>query len=156
MTRYIRQKNDFDCAPVAIVNAIRWNGLTTPSLKTIRTKCKTDKEGTYTTLFQKTLREYLPKSSRLQSPSLLSVDSYLNFGRAVILSHSYTRNDGIEESHYTLCIGYESVLKFKPNDYILVNDVNRLDGEIITPTVSVKSRSEFGEMIYSDFEVWLI
>ena len=50
-TNFIVQKNGFSCGAVAVINALKWSGAKvsyTKFYKKVVKKCKTDKNGTYT------------------------------------------------------------------------------------------------------------
>jgi len=158
MTRYLKQRNDFSCGPTTIINAMRWLGIKTSrnDLRLITKECKTSKDGTWPEDFERVLEKYIPRNMYIDDLSFMYLNHYLAFNRAVILSYSYTPDDGIEDGHYTLCIGN------KNEKYIMVNDICTRDGEIIKPTVSLKTKQDMSEILYytdideKHTDAWLI
>ena len=155
MTRYLRQKDEFHCGPVAIINAMKWVGINASArshLNQLSKECGTDKYGTYPQRFGRVLSKYV-RAHYWERPFTPGLKNHLSFGRAFVLGHSFVRNDDIVESHYTLCIGRDS------GGYIMVNDVHTYNGEIIKPTVCYKGDAQFKEMVYGNpirAEAWLI
>lgn len=142
--RYLKQRDEFRCGPIAIINAMKWLKMKASAhsyLKQICEECNTDREGTAPVRFGKILPKYI-RAHYVEEPVLIALDNYLNMGRAFILGYSYARDDGVIEEHYTLCIGKDS------EGYIMVNDVHTGSGKIIETTVSRKSRNQLKEMVY--------
>ena len=57
--RYCKQRNDFECAPIAILNALKWSGVrvTLNDVAEIRKVCKTNRHGTYSKYFRRELKK---------------------------------------------------------------------------------------------------
>lgn len=153
----MRQQDTFRCGPVAIINALKWNGHLVKSkdmLSDISIRCKTDRHGTAPNDFGKVLRQYFKSTIHIIKPTMKILDQHVELGRAVVVGHSYTAYGEYDE-HYTLCIDRTNSLG--DIKYKMVNDVNTETGEIIKPTVCYKSSYQMRTMIKSqEAEIWLI
>jgi len=136
--RYLRQRDNFRCGPVAILNALKWaypygcDGLMFTKanhLWSICKICKTDNYGTDSDDFHGTLRAYFPYVRRVFSPTVAQINRHLGYSRPLILGHSYTRDDGVYEEHYVFCLSNPDY------GYRVVNGVDTNSGEILKPTV---------------------
>jgi len=95
MPRYIRQRDNYSCGPVALMNAIKWTGVTKTTsyamLPSWRLICRTRKvEGTsFSDLFRavKIARLFAPLFVKKAKPKvkLGDIDAHLKHGGAVIL-----------------------------------------------------------------------
>ena len=82
--------------------------------------------------------------------SINVLDRYLDSGGAVILAYDYVRDDGIREGHFTFCIDRTKYY------YTLVNDVCTESGDILSDTISKKSRKSMVKMLKLANDMWLI
>lgn len=111
MTRYIKQRNYFECGPVAIINALKWLGFNAQGchVKHTRKECGTDKDGTTSEAMRKVIDTHIHRNTYVECPTLAMLDSALELGRAFILNYGYVRDDGEEEWHACLCIGKDGL-----------------------------------------------
>ena len=158
MIRYCKQPDDFSCGPVAIINAMKWRGQRASvrtHLKMLRKQCKTDRDGTFTERMDKVLRQYVSGVEHIDGPSLKLFNKYIDLGHAVIISYAYTRNDGVEEGHFAMCIGRDNSF------YTMVNDTYNHNGELKS-TVSKRTKNSMKNIFANakkyddDIEIWIL
>lgn len=160
MTRYLRQRNQFTCAPVAILNALKWTGryLTGGDLQFFINACRTTRAGTETEDMRRVIDRHIPRNKFLVGPSRQTLSDYLLWDRAIILNYGYVTSDEAEEWHSTFCAGRVQW----GLGYQFVNDVDPKTGDILPDTVSFRDHDQFREMVgfvgrYGDrCEAWLI
>ena len=94
MPKYVSQKDDFTCAPRAVLNALKFRGDKEANLKNLKyiiADCKCDKDGSYQEDYIRTLRKY--KFKVVKSRSYERVKNHLQNGEGVILSHLDADNE---------------------------------------------------------------
>lgn len=126
MPKYTRQHDQFNCGPVALLNALKWAGYpyTLKDLPRLSRLCKCkpgDLGGTLTCDFDRALRRYkrlivLPDDGPFERPYISMIDEHLDLGGVVVFSYIYKYHGRVEVSHLTLCIGREG------KHYIFAND----------------------------------
>lgn len=111
--RYARQKNDYGCGPVAILNAMKWaNPKDAISYKDtyerIEINCRTDRDGTDHKRFESVLKDYgswwnfnVTKARKFDYEKIMK---HLDNDGAIILMHYELAIEGEEdrETHYSL------------------------------------------------------
>ena len=114
-TRYIKQRDQYRCGPVAVINTLKFLGvsITYKSLPIIQELCKcANPHGTDRYDFENALKKLGVKFERRVRPTLKDIDRHINKGGAILMDYYL----GYEDGHYALCIGR----KDKEN-YLLVN-----------------------------------
>jgi len=166
MTRYIRQRDEYSCGPVAIVNAMKWLGFhtTAADLPRLKEECYTEVgSGTWPPDLNRAICRNISRARWIKSPTLPQLDHYLSLGRAAILGYSYLQDDDVEDAHYALIIqsGNSFPDTQRPDWYFMANDVNPANGKIIGSR-SFKTREEMRDALYyvnedgDRAEVWFI
>lgn len=95
MIRYIKQRDKYNCGPVAVLNALKWAGkkVTYASdFKKIKEACKSGKKnGTYVTALTDALIKYkLIRRRDYKSPATTKdIDTWLKKGNAVIVRYGW-------------------------------------------------------------------
>lgn len=135
MKRYLGQKNDGNCAPIMIVNLLKWSGQQATS-KDIPQLCRMmntlPNEGTYDKDTDGVLR-CLPgiKVSKYRYEKKIEpIKNALNKGKAVIISYYYTPVKMKTGGHIFLCIEY------KNNKFKVVNEAKTTVGNISSAKMS--------------------
>lgn len=158
---YLKQQDYVSCGPIAIINAMKWRGLSASRrshLKKIKAKCNCfGRYGTHPRDMHRVLRSYIGDAEHIEEPKIKLLNDILDLGLSTIIGYSYKRKDKKEEAHYTFCIGRTD------HYYILVNDVCTKTGELLSNTVSKKSRKSMIKMLtykWSEYEegseLWII
>jgi hypothetical protein len=123
MTRYIKQRDRYNCAPVAIINALKWAGekATYSELNRLKELCKCKSpEGTWSDHFHTALgkEKGLINSRQIKNPSLTEINEWLDKGNAVIVLYNWWK-----KTHYKKINQYAT--KKVPGDwnghYILIS-----------------------------------
>jgi len=124
MIRYVKQRDETSCGPVAIINIFKWMGckVSYDFIQVTRDLCEHEpgQYGGTTNLNQeRALRLVGIKKKRRIKPSIKEIDSHLDSGGIVLLGYhvpyavpGYKRNEG----HFALCIGRTQ------RSYTMVND----------------------------------
>lgn len=121
--RFIRQRDQYSCGPIAILNALKWTGISITyrsHFKKIKTLCKTTMNwGTTPENITKVLLDY---SEHLnfeikELVTLKSIDKHLKAGGALILEYWFNE-DGIYDGHYVF------IFQRDGHDFITVNNMN--------------------------------
>lgn len=121
MPRYVKQKDDSSCGPIAVINTLKWLGFNISYrwLDDVRDICKWTRDGTSDLDLEKALKYFKVKKKRRIQPSLEDIDKHIDSGGAVILSYfnvysmpGFKKDSG----HFALCIGRTS------RTYMMVND----------------------------------
>ena len=103
--RWIRQRNDFSCGPVAIMNLLKWLGESVTyanDYKYWANKCKTAEYGTTLHDFVRVLYNLDGiKISPRNVPNIGVIDEALQSGKAVVMKSAYIV-DNVYEGHYYL------------------------------------------------------
>ncbi|MFA5024169.1 MAG: C39 family peptidase [Patescibacteria group bacterium] len=113
--RYIRQRDEYSCGPVAIVNALKFIGInaTHDSVCYVSMLCNCCREtGTEPEDIERAFKALEVKFKRKIFPTLKEIDDHIDNGGALLLDYFWSPEDG----HYTLCIGRT------PKYYVFVND----------------------------------
>jgi predicted double-glycine peptidase len=103
--RWIRQRNNYSCGPVAIMNLLKWLGESVTYANDYAywlKQCKTAKYGTSLYNFTRVLYNLDGiKISPRNVPNIGVIDEALLNGRAVVMKSAYISND-VYEGHYYL------------------------------------------------------
>ncbi len=108
MPRYIKQRDNYSCGPVALINAARWSG-SKEKIRSLRkrfmSECECTFPGTSLGNFKKVINEIdcFKIHSMCKQPSIGRLDYNLDVGRIVIL-----RIRSELGGHYFLCTRYTS------------------------------------------------
>jgi len=135
-TRYIRQRDQFSCGPVAVINTLKFLGcnVTYKSLPLVQRLCKCKSpDGTNPEDLEQALSVFGISFKRKIKPSLKDIDNHIKNHGAILLNYC------ISIGHYSLCIG-----KNGKNNYTLVND---LDDVTISgcDSLTIKHMTEWGD-----------
>jgi len=128
MVRYVKQKDDTSCGPIALINTLKWLGykVSYDFIHVARYLCKWDGKnsedgaGTTDKNLDSALKYFKIKKKRKVQPKLKEIDDHLDSGGAVIISYYNTYSMPgfkIDLGHYALCIGRTS------QTYMMVNDI---------------------------------
>lgn len=133
MPRYIRQKDNYSCGPVALLNALKWAGRTKgvsyAELPTWRNICRTDrKAGTsFANLFHAARMLPLIEAKKAKPMvRLLDIDAHLAHGGAVILGSVSEPMGGF---HWFLITG--KVVQAGESSYKVVNFDRRMTQRLV-------------------------
>lgn len=128
MIRYVRQHNDYECAPIGAANALKWAGVRFSYSKVRRMYMEVFKcvpgEGSYRLPVANSLRYWSGgklKTQFVAKPRIAIVDRHLRNGGAVLMAFATGGDkieEGISEGHVSLCVG-----KNEEGDYLLVNHI---------------------------------
>lgn len=121
MTRYISQRDKYNCGPIAVMNALKWAGenITYDELEQFKVLCKCNRHtgGTewakLTTAVRK--QQSIILSEVINKPSIKQIDNWLNKGNIVIVGYYWwkkpydrkinqyaTRKDGGWLGHFVM------------------------------------------------------
>lgn len=121
--RFIRQRDQYSCGPIAIINALKWAGayLTYKSdFKKIKNLCKTTISwGTTPENISKVLSVY-SEHINFEVKALITlkiIDKHLKSGGSVILEYWFNE-DGVYDGHYVF------IFRKDGHDFIAVNNMN--------------------------------
>lgn len=112
--RYCKQRDNFSCGPVAILNALIWSGikLSYKYTKGIGYMCNCEPiQGTHPILFGQTLQKFekdfgLFKVKKVYRPKLKQIEKHLKRGEIVIINYKIGINKRNGQwRHYTLVEG---------------------------------------------------
>jgi hypothetical protein len=105
--RYCKQRDNYSCGPVAILNVIKWtdsNWFTYSMLPAIQSVCKTDKNGTYDNNFNNALKYFEQidyfKVVKARNTHLTRIQEHLENGGTMIAA--YKENGYKCEWHYAM------------------------------------------------------
>lgn len=119
MTQYIKQKDNFGCGPIALLNVRLWAGQFVTykqNYEECKIACKCSDEGTQRSNFHRALNHFSPNSYNVYTNSNLNIRDLTNHIKAdgiAVLLHYFP---GAWYSHFCLVIGKED------DNWILVND----------------------------------
>ena len=107
MIRYCKQRDNYSCGPIAILNAIKWTEsewFTYRMLPAIQWVCKTDKNGTYDEHFNFALKYFEQlgyfKVVKARNTYLTRIQEHLKNGGAMIAAYQESKCD--REWHYAM------------------------------------------------------
>lgn len=141
---YIKQRDEFSCGPVAIINALKWAGhdYTYQALPTIRRLCRCKDEGTHSENLTRGL-EKLKKRNKLkfkyndlEYPTLLKIDKHLKKGSLIFLYRENNQDIG----HYIF------INSKKENWYSVVNYSKKTKGKMHRKTLMRLVKNRFFDM----------
>ena len=123
--RYVRQRDQYSCGPIAIMNALKWAGLSATyrtHFHKIRSLCKTTMSwGTTPKNMTVTLEKY-SKCLSFTTKSLVTlkeIDKHLAAGGAVILEYWFLDDEmGYYDGHYVF------VFREREHNFIIVNAID--------------------------------
>lgn len=164
--RYVQQRDNFRCGPVAILNALKWSGCRVTS-KLIPSLCKAVSciDGTY----QSNLGRELVKRGKGnfftredKQPTLKNIEKNLRNGGAVLLSYWYRKKKppskcGELEGHNTLIVGVsKSGLTFYVANYFAPDNTQRkrVSRSILRNDLKMKRRG--GELGSDHAQAWYL
>jgi len=114
MPRYVRQRDQYRCGPIAILNALKWAGAKVSSSDyldylTALSVCGPSPRGTWHKTFDRALRvagEDFYSVRRIYYPTLGEIESHLQDGGAIVLNY-YWRIDkeDVSSRHFQLLVG---------------------------------------------------
>ncbi|MFA5024119.1 MAG: C39 family peptidase [Patescibacteria group bacterium] len=113
--RYVKQRDEYSCGPIAILNAMKWLGKPVTYKDLARLKdicCCRSPNGTWPKVISVVLKILKIKYLYKAKPSIKEIDKHLDDGGSILLVHYYN----ITRGHYVLCIGKTE--KY----YTLIND----------------------------------
>lgn len=127
MVRYVKQKDNTSCGPIALINTLKWLGYSVSYdfLHIARYMCKCEsnrsKDGGGTTdmNFERALKSFGIKKKRKIQPTIKELDKHIDSGGIAIISYFNTypmckfKKDA---GHFALCISRTS------RTYMMVND----------------------------------
>jgi hypothetical protein len=132
--RYTRQRDQFRCGPVAIMNALKWAGkkcsydeLRDPLTRSC--KCKSP-HGTKHRNFDAVLREAgkkLYSVRRVYHPTLAEIESHLRGGGAIVLNYKWGKNKYDRHFHLLTGVSPSGDFFYTVNNFPLVPVLYRLD-----------------------------
>lgn len=143
MTRYIKQRDKYNCAPVALLNALKWvnEDVTYKSLKQLRKACKCTKPGGgtrsnhFTTALRKDKRLVLSRT--VKQPTLKEIDTWVEKGNVVILRYSWWKaghykpvNQYVEHHIEGRWIGHYVLISHRLGKYYTTHNQSRFSTEI--------------------------
>lgn len=133
--RYVKQRDQYSCGVIAVINLFRWAGYNDIPTRTLRKALASvlgmTKDGTPIPNMLSYLEDhpFLQMISSKTCPTTHWLDRHLRQGRAVLLV--YQCNDRDELGHYVLCTGKQE------DKYIIIND--EINGQF--KTVSYQPRN---------------
>lgn len=159
MVRYVKQRDETSCGPVAIINIFKWMNcnVTYDFIHTARLFCKWEDGrrngggGTTNLDLEYALKIFGIKNKRIIKPTLEDIDNHIDSGGIVLIGYSnpyympgFMNKD---EDHFALCIGRTE------NSYTMVNDNGK--------TISKRFRSVMKVMLRREVDgykcwTWLI
>ena len=90
MPRYLAQRNDYTCAPIAIINAEKWTGIhsTVKRLPELISACRTSKTGTYIDDWEKVARSNPHfRMRKWREPNLRATRKHLLAGGGLFMDY---------------------------------------------------------------------
>ena len=110
MARYIRQKDEYSCAPIALYNAMQWakGGSNKTHWRWFSRVVKCDEDGTGDAGFLKGIRHLkrAVKVRRLHKPTVKKIREHLSTGGAALAAFAYTGPQEKEaQPHVILLLG---------------------------------------------------
>ena len=107
--KFLNQYDKYSCAPIAIMNALRWLGFNHNNLEWFRGLCNTketgDAIGTHINDIDKAIKTLGLQSAHKINPSINYIDRALNKNHAVIITYYGKSVRGPEFGHVILCTG---------------------------------------------------
>jgi len=120
MPRYFKQKDDYGCGPMALLNVRLWAGQPVTykqNYEECKKACKTTEDGTHRSNFNRALKRFASESYTISNQSSLNMADLINHikldGIAVLLHYF----PSAWFSHFCLVIGRKD-----NGDWILIND----------------------------------
>jgi hypothetical protein len=156
--KYLRQRDDFSCGPIALMNVLKWAGynITYKDHTRFVKMCKCSKTGTFSDAFDDALRRYtklmvLPDDGPFPAPKIELVDECLAVGGVVVFSYFYKYGGKTRISHLTVCIGAQD------GRYVFVND----SPQYLKRTITTHKRKTVVKMLQfrdcgSECDVWFV
>ncbi len=121
--RYIQQRNNFSCSPVAMINTLKWLGypLTRKHIKVFEALMDTTRTGTPANRTKTTLNLFKVKYEEIVNLKPKDIDKALEEGKLVHFHFAWIE-DGIGHSHEAI------IDKKTPKRYRLINATeNKID-----------------------------
>lgn len=119
--RWIAQKNNFSCGPVAILNILKWAGFPVSynkDYKFWKTKCKCTEYGTHQPLFQKcliNLKNILSTPKNL--PTISSIEDAIKNNQLVVMKSTFMIDSKRDLGHFFV------ISEMTEHSFFCVNDV---------------------------------
>ena len=111
MLRYTKQRDEFSCGPIAILNALIWAGADAAHDKCyawLRELCDcTPPNGTQYAPFERALKsagQEIFQVRKIMRPSMSTIDDHLQSGQALVLNYLWKTPTELQR-HYVLMVG---------------------------------------------------
>lgn len=127
MVRYVKQRDETSCGPVAIINVLKWMGykVSYDFIHTARYLCNWEDTwsadpGATDLDVERALKKLDIKKKRRIKPTLKEIDKHIDSGGIILLGYYNVYSlpgFKLHEGHYSLCIGRTK------KTYIMVNDL---------------------------------
>jgi hypothetical protein len=118
MPRYCKQRDNYSCAPIAILNALKWTGKnkTLKDLSKLKKELQTTKQdGTYFVPEQKVVQKYF-KSTYFRDLDFKTFKKYLLQNKAIIFRYTFFSKTGEHFAHSNFVSG------IKDDKYIVAHN----------------------------------
>lgn len=133
MTRYLRQRDQYSCGPIALINAAKWAGLniTRRSLRTVIEMCgSTVSIGTHYAALTRVIREdmdglFILSGTRRRPTATQIIEHLRHHDRALVLIYFHRTRAGSVVGHFTFMPG-----AIRDEDELLL--VNAVRGQTTT------------------------
>ena len=123
--KFRKQDSLSSCGPYSIYNFAKIYNKTL-NLTSLKKECKTDKDGTFVSDFEKTLKKYF-RNIKKSYLNINQIKSLCN-KKPLIIGYEYYLSSGEIEGHFALIIGYKNKKFLMVNNYSL-RDVNKIDSK---------------------------
>lgn len=133
----MKQKNQFGCGPIGVINVLKWTGLQLTykeDYKTFADICGTDQEGTDRGNITRALKKF-KKYLRFVYKKLITfkqVDEHIRAGNCVLYEYFFPEN-GEYDGHYEL-------LLFEDGVYYVVNGMYPAPAKQVIEREEIKKR----------------
>ena len=127
--RYMKQRDQYSCGPVAIMNTLKWSGFKfsyEDQIEHFQSLCGcTSSEGTFHAPFDKALRIASKELGgfnvkRIYYPKLWQIEKHLEAGGVIVLSYSWEVDEDYSR-HFSLITGISSSRR----SFLMVNDFRK-------------------------------
>lgn len=156
---YIRQKDAYNCGPVAIINALKWLGYKAghDDTKRVSDSCNTTTSGTNSALLTFGLFKEVADIASITKakPSISQLDKHLASGGVAVIGYHFTIGKK-SAGHYVLC-----TKKSKKDYYTLINEASHRSFKEGRPTAVRRTRDDIKKMLRTknaagDANLWLL
>lgn len=134
--RFLKQKDQFSCGPLALVNALKWCGRKS-SLKELKTTLQTTRtQGTSHRVLSSTICKVF-NTHKISSPTTESIENHLSTYGSLLLQYEWTKS---KKGHIVLIIGQTNHYYYVVN-YLFSKTVSRVSKSTIE--LMIKSKPSF-------------